>query len=112
GFVIDLPVLRLPIPENPDPDPFTPETITAMFAGILSDMEGAAAVLDAAEGEISVRIDTADIWFDIDMDGRRGGGEDLAAVVGLGLGARLPAITVNFDTADRHWLTAYAHLLA
>lgn len=110
--MLGVPLLRLPVPENPAPAPFDPATVTTLFTAALADMEGAVTALDAIGGEVAVRLNTADIWFDIDGNGSRGGGEDMASVVALGLGTQLPAITVNFDTADAAWLRAYAHLLA
>jgi len=110
--VVGVPLLRLPIPDNPAPAPFDPATVTTLFTAALADMEGAVAALDGIDSEVAVRIDTADIWFDIDLNGTRGVGEDMASVVSLGLGTQLPTITVQFDTADAVWLRAYAHLLA
>ncbi len=110
--MLGVPLLRLPIPENPNPAPFEPATVTTLFSTALGDMEGAVTALDGIEGEVAVRIDTGDIWFDIDGNGSRGEGEEMAAVVSFGLGLQLPSITVQFDTADAAWLRAYANLLA
>ncbi|TNC73034.1 hypothetical protein [Rubellimicrobium roseum] len=114
-----LPVLRLPIPENPRPDPFEPAMIEAHFEGIEADMAGA---LDALEtirdaDDVGLEIDTADLWFDIDANGTRSPGEGLGEVAGWTLSggfaeAALPSTTIRFDTADAAWLSAYAHLLS
>jgi hypothetical protein len=113
-----LPVLRLPIEENPAPEPFEPAMIAQLFEGVEADMEGAIQALDAigdADG-VGVGIDTADLWFDIDGDGRRTVGEGVIEVsawaLSGGFGMEMGSLHIRFDTADARWLSAYAHLLA
>lgn len=113
-----LPILRLPIGENPAPEPFEPAMIARLFEGVEADMAGAvealARVRDADEA--ALEIDTADLWLDIDADGARAPGEGLLEIAGWalsgGFGMAMPAATIRFDTADAAWLSAYAHLLA
>ena len=113
-----LPVLRLPIGENPAPEPFDPVMIEDLFQGIETDMAGALASLDAIADTdaVGLEIDAADLWFDIDADGIRKPGEGVLEVAGWalsgGFGAEVPSTTIRFDTADAAWLSAYAHLLA
>jgi hypothetical protein len=112
-----LPVLRLPLPDNPSPAPFEPEMIEALFAGLQADMAGSLDALGAIADDdaVAVPIDLADLWFDIDADGARAPGEGLLDVAGTLLGGGFgepPApVTIRFDTADAAWLAAYAHLL-
>jgi len=114
--LVDLPILRLPIAENPAPEPFQGAIITDLFAGVAADMAGAIPLLEGIGNDdlVGLTINTRDIWFDIDMDGSRSAGEGLGEVMGLngGFNTDLPEITVRFDTADAAWLAAYAHLLA
>lgn len=116
--LIDFPFLRLPVPENPAPSAFDPAMIDAMFATISTDLSDALTALDGIGGAdvVAVRINTADLWFDINANGGRESGESWSDVTGLVLGGGfgpLPAdITINFDTADAAWLSAYAHLLS
>ncbi len=118
----DLPVLRLPVPPNPDAQPFSPELITVLFQNLRDDMAASQAALDAVSGEISVKIDLMALWFDINMNGARDHGEGLME---FGINTMMsrrqasemlsegsPAVTVNFDTADVAWLNAYTHLLS
>jgi hypothetical protein len=115
---LGIPILRLPIPENPSPEPFRPEMITEMFAGVVTDMEAAAEGLAAIpdDAEVGLTLDFAGLWFDIDGDGLRSTGEGIAEVTGFvltnGFGEPLPTVAVRFDTADAAWLAAYAHLMA
>ena len=115
-----IPVLRLPVPPNPAPEPFTPEAVPDLFRALLDDMAlvetQMAAIPDDADMGVVMR--PADIWFDIDGDGTRGKGEDLYAVLGPMMfsrtgvdAARLPTIEVRFDVADARWLAAYGELI-
>lgn len=109
-----IPLLRLPVSANPAPDPFRPEMIDALFATVADDMAGAVETLSQIDGEVGLRIDLADLWFDVNMNASRDPGEGAIEITGgavPGLDAA-PDMVVRFDTADAAWLRAYAHLLA
>lgn len=116
------PVLRLPLPPNPDPEPFDAGMVETVFKDMRDDLVGAVAALEAIPEEeaLSLRIRLADIWLDIDQNGERADApyaEDLLSISGAaGLGesgvADPAALTVAFDRADVAWLEAYAHLLS
>jgi hypothetical protein len=120
--LIFLPIMRLPIPENPNPEPFDPALVTTLFADISARMEESRGWLSAipADADFAVEVDFADVWFDINANGTRDNGEDMAATLGPMLmgwqwDARDPATplpTVRFDAADAAWLAAYTHLLS
>ena len=113
-----LPFLRLPIAENPNPEPFHPAVIEELFIAALADLDGALSALDTITitGDVAVTIKTQDLWFHINANGTRESGEGLFEVAGGDLtgnqmnGADAPI--VRFDTADAAWLSAYAHLLS
>lgn len=113
-----LPILRLPVPFNPAPDPFDPAAIDSLFAEIEADMAGAIEALDTISDadEVGVVIDIERIWLDIDGDGAADAGEALPEIIGWTIGLRLgdgaPLPKIRFDTADAAWLSAYAHQLA
>lgn len=118
-----LPVLRMPIASNPDPDPFDPGDVERIFQTLISDMALAHTALGAIPGDQQVSLPVAldDIWFDVDGDGNRSEGE---GVVKLGINMLVPAWqrgdaelpgpapTIRFDTADVAWLSAYTSFLA
>lgn len=114
-----LPLLRLPVPDNPAPQPFRPSLVTEIFVAAAADMAAAREPLSRiADGDaVDVAIDMADLWFDTDGDGVRGAGESalaFLATIPARPGPAAPAAEgiVRFDTADVAWLAAYTHLIA
>jgi len=119
----DLPVLRLTVPRNPDPEPFYPALITDLFKRVHTNMDLARhALFDLGDSDdIGVVVDLADVWFDINSNGLRNEGEGLFDIgldtLGAGIGQLdnndLPTrLVVRFDTADAAWLRAYTHVLS
>ncbi|MDO5614363.1 MAG: hypothetical protein Q4G14_14120 [Paracoccus sp. (in: a-proteobacteria)] len=116
----NLPVLRLPIPANPAPDPLRPELLAEVLADLTETMAQARAPLAGLEDEFGLDIDLADIWFDVNADGTREDGEGLIDIAGdlLGIGPAAPwaepqpVPVIRFDTADAAWLSAYTHLMS
>ncbi len=117
-----LPVLRLPIPENPAPAPFEPAMVSSLFTGIAAGMDSARASLAKLppEADFGLEIALSDLWFDIDANGLRNSGEDLSEIVGPALlgwrwmerDTATPLPVLRFDAADAAWLSAYTHLLS
>jgi hypothetical protein len=117
-----IPFFSLPIPDNPNPPPFQPAMIADIFRDATARMPGVSAPLAEIPGDSSfgLEIDLADLWFDIDGDGKRGTGEGALDIIGpMLLGWRwserdpaTPAPVVRFDVADAAWLSAYSHFIA
>ena len=117
-----LPMLRLPIPENPAPGPFDPAAVTAIFSHAESRLAQSKTQLTAIpdNSDFSVVINLRDLWFDVNQNAARDAGEDLIdiagpAIIGRQWGERDPALpfaTIRFDVADAAWLSAYADLLS
>lgn len=113
----ELPILRLPIPENPAARPFASADLMGLLTGLEADMDGARAALDQLGAQdFALEIAVADLWFDINMNGARDEGEAVSDVAGLTLGSGRFGVAVidpvvRFDTADAAWLSAYAHFL-
>lgn len=113
---LGLPVLRLPLPPNPEATPFYPGLVTDLFRDLGTDMQGARTVLTNVQGDFGVILDLTRVWFDINENGARDKGEGLMSAAGAAFGRAalqgdLNSLVVRFDAADAAWLTAYTHLL-
>lgn len=115
----ELPILRLPIPENPSAIPFQAADFTALIRNLDADMDAARAALSQlGDKPFALEVRISDLWFDINANGTRDAGEDLAEVTGMALGGRrgmgvaVEDPTITFDTADAAWLSAYTHFLS
>jgi len=116
-----LPFLRLPLAENPAPQPFDPDMIATLFRDVSAGMDGAREPLSAISdtSDFGLEIALADLWFDVNANGARDAGEDMLEIAGpMILGWRwldrdpaTPAPVIRFDVADAAWLSAYTHLL-
>jgi hypothetical protein len=117
-----MPFFSLPIPDNPNPPPFRPESFAELFRNTADRMPGVSEPLAAISdtSDFTLEIDLADLWFDIDASGSRTKGEDALDVIGpMLLGWQwterdpaTPVPVVRFDVADAAWLSAYSHFVA
>lgn len=119
-----IPIVRLPVSPNPDPDPFEAKIFADIFDSVAADMNRARAALDAADlaSDDKLIIDVAALWFDVDGNGSRGNGEGVLDFMDTALGSGGPpgtpvqvvreGVIVHFDAADVEWLAAYTHLLS
>lgn len=115
----ELPILRLPIPENPDAIPFQAADFTALIRNLDADMDASrAALAQLGDRDFALPIRIGDLWFDINANGTREPGESLAEVTGMalgggrGFGVRVEDPVITFDAADAAWLSAYTHFLS
>ena len=115
----ELPILRLPIPENPNAIPFQAADFTALIRNLDADMDASrAALAQLGDKPFALPIRVADLWFDINANGTRDAGEDLAEVTsmalggGRGMGVAVEDPVITFDSADAAWLSAYTHFLS
>jgi hypothetical protein len=115
----ELPILRLPIPENPNAIPFQAADFTALIRNLDADMDASReALAQLGDKPFALPIRMADLWFDINANGTREPGEDLAEVTGMALGGgrgngvQVEDPVITFDSADAAWLAAYTHFLS
>ena len=116
-----LPLLRLPLEDNPNPAPFDPRMIVGVFEHAAANLTKAQTTLTAIPGtsDFGVEIALDDIWFDVNSDGKRSKGEGIADILGPEVMGGMedsgtsphPLPTVRFDVADAAWLAAYADML-
>ncbi len=115
----ELPILRLPIPENPEARAFQAADFTALITGLDADMKAARqALTQLGDKPFALPIRMSDLWFDINTNGTRDEGEGIAQVTGMalgggrGMGMAVEDPVITFDTADAAWLSAYTHFLS
>lgn len=113
GARMGLPILRLPVPPNPKPEPLDYAKFRAIFAALVSDLAAAEAELEEV-GDVPVKLplDVLRLRLDMDGDGKASDYESVAAIIGdLNRSQGPAAASVAFDTADVYWLRGYGHFL-
>ncbi len=113
GARMGLPILRLPVPSNPTPEPLDYAKFRAIFAAVVDDL--AAAEQDLAkvgDAEVRLPVDVLNVRLDLDGDGKASDFELLGAMLSDLLRREdLPGSTIAFDTADIYWLRGYGNFL-
>lgn len=109
-----LPVLRLPVPANPNPEPIDAEGLRRLLKTFQADLATSEATLkNVKEGDFKVVLPLGRVMLDLDGDGKPT--ERLLDLVGA-LRGGLPQglegdLEIAFDAADAAWLQGYTHLL-
>ena len=112
-----LPLMRLPVPANPNPEPLTYEGFRQILSDFREAMGQSAATLALvpAGADIGLEVDLARLGIDLDGDGKIAPQESAAAIMAaLSSGAATPgasALVFRFDRADGYWLQGYANFL-
>jgi hypothetical protein len=114
-----LPLLRLPVPANAEPEPLTYDGFRTILLEFRDGMEAAAAKLDTvpADAEIGVVVDLTKLGIDLDGDDVIAPTESFAAIMatlsgaGMDPSAPAPDLVFRFDRADGFWLQGYANFL-
>ena len=113
-----LPLMRLPVPANRDPEPLTYEGFRNILLDFRDGMAQSAATLGTIplDAEIGLDVDLAVLRIDLDEDGRLAPNESaqaiIAALAGGGAPDALPqTLGYRFDRADGYWLQGYANFL-
>ncbi|MEX0852152.1 MAG: tetratricopeptide repeat protein, partial [Bauldia sp.] len=116
--LIDLPILRIPVPHNPNPYELTYEGLRDILASFVSDLDTAEKTLAmVGPGQIGLPLDIGQIRLDLDGDGEGSDDEALWRIFAAVSGARgldgdtPPKLLAGFDQSDVPWLQAYCHLL-
>jgi hypothetical protein len=109
-----VPFLRLPVPENPSPEPLDYAKLRAIYTTLLADLALAEATLAAMPaGAAKFAADIHAVRLDMNSNGRGDDDERLDAIL-----ARLmrtsgpPGWEVAFDRADATWLRGYTQVLS
>ncbi|ESY13782.1 hypothetical protein NKK48_09695 [Mesorhizobium sp. C386A] len=114
-----LPLMRLPIPDNPNPEPLTYERFRAILVAFRDRLETSAATLGSvpADAGIGMVVDLTRAGIDLNEDGAIAPDESMAAIMaslsrgGVSSDAAAPSLAFRFDRADGFWLQGYAEFL-
>ncbi len=116
GRMINLPIVRIPIPRNPDPEQISYDdvrTLLSRFSLILGEADAALAQVDTSDVKLPLFLGR--VRFDIDGDGEATEDESLwkmFAQINRGVQPdQGVGFSVALDGADVHWLRGYCHVL-
>lgn len=123
-----LPIVRLPIPTNPQPEPVDYTKLRAIYQEFLDDLSIARATLIAfaassGSGQSKLVLDLNAIRLNMSSDTARPIALELRAVAAAFNAVRVPAGAVRpqdtaepwevaFDRADALWLAGYSHVVS
>jgi hypothetical protein len=114
-----LPLMRLPVPDNPNPQPLTYEEFRTILVAFRDRLEKSAATLGSVpvDADIGMVVDLTRAGIDLNEDGAIAPDESFAAIMAsLSRGSidtsnAAPSLTFRFDRADGFWLQGYAEFL-
>lgn len=113
-----LPFLRLPVPENPNPEKVTYEAFRGVLAAFVVDLATAEQTLSSVKNHaIDFPLNIGLIRLDLDADGTASDEEALWRIFKRVAGfpwldeEEAGKFLTDFDESDVPWLQAYSHLL-
>jgi hypothetical protein len=112
-----MPIVRLPVPDNADPEPIDYDKFRALLLTFAADLDSAEKTMAGmATADVKIPVDLVDIHYDADGNGTVTPDETLTAALArfLDVDAReigTRPMTVAFDRADAYWLRGYCHVL-
>jgi hypothetical protein len=117
-WATQLPIVRLPVSENPAPEELTNEDFRNIVQQLLDDLAGVEktlAAIDSADPKVALAIGACRL--DFNGDGRAEDYESLARVLSEVTSQQVPAEAtagwvVALDQGDVHWLRGYCHVLS
>lgn len=116
-----IPFFRLPVPENPNPEPTSYADYRKMLEGLLADLTEAEATLSKVDGDVKLPIRFGLVRLDLDGDGQGSDAEALWRIYAVlnaqfrnqaDLEEKSKEFRISFDTGDVYWLRGYCHLLS
>jgi hypothetical protein len=115
---VSVPLLRLPVPPNPHPEPLGYADFRAMLQDFADDLARAEATLgEVGDNDVALVVDLVRVRLDMRADGHPDEDESLGRVLATlsrapGQPPPMPAaVEVKFDAGDAAWLRGYAHVL-
>ncbi len=120
GAMMQLPILRMPVEPNPNPEPITYEKWRAILQTLFDDLNKADALLaqgveNDVTGEVKLNLDLMKVRMDLNGDGTSTETESFGAILqALSRGtapSSPPDLNFAFDKADLLWLRGYIQFL-
>ncbi|MGB6223051.1 hypothetical protein [Haloferula sp.] len=118
SFADDIPILRLPVPVNPHPEPATNEHIRNVIARFHLDLHEIETSLGALEGnDFQLPLDVTSIRIDFNGDGTLDDDDwmhTLFSVYRPDLNQQMRSgkpLLIDFDLGDAYWLQGYTQIL-
>jgi hypothetical protein len=114
----------LPIPQNPNPEPFDYAGVRAMLADLVVGLDAARPAFETAAqaGDYVIQLNPLKIRIDANGDGRIDDAESLGGLFALWMGMDVNELIsppqpggfeyVGFDRADGYWFAGYTQVLA
>src|SRR5258708_4661381 len=111
-----IPVVRLPVPENPDPQPITFQDFRGLLQTFVSDLGSAEATLALVKSDnVKVVLDLDKLRYDVKGDGIIGDDQRLVSVIervtGMTRSMMPNSLVFAFHKGDALWLQGYCNLL-
>jgi hypothetical protein len=115
--VLGLPILRIPVPPNANPQKLDYPGFRKILATFVEDLAAAEADLaQVGDAPVQLPLDLAKLRLDLDGDGKASDYETLGFMLsglrGAGMGEAALPMPVRFDTADIYWLRGYGNFLS
>jgi hypothetical protein len=111
-----LPVMRMPVPTNPNPEKIDYQAFRKILETLVIDLDASeAALASAGEVEAKLNVNLTTIGYDFNLDGKRTPDETLPAILTGMLGPNVTPssdFSVKFDTADIYWLRGYGRFIS
>lgn len=118
GFLTSMvPLLRLDVPENPQPEPISYEQFRAILQQTLERLQVSEATLARIKSnDVALELNLLSISMDWEADQKVDQHDNLLQSFRQVIGNRVPmdparGFVVRFDAADVQWLRGYCHLL-
>ena len=120
GAIMQLPILRMPVEPNPNPEPITYEKWRAILQALFDDLSKADALLaqgakEDVNGEVKLNVDLMQVRADLNSDGKASDTESFGAILQAMWRSAEPSsppdLNFAFDKADLLWLRGYIQFL-
>ncbi|MCB1490086.1 MAG: hypothetical protein KDJ86_15260 [Bauldia sp.] len=111
-----MPIVRLPVPVNPNPEPIAYADFRGLLDSFVSDIAAAEATLDGVgDSGVKLRLDLTKLRYDANGDGTVTDDERFVSVIQRVTGFREedmpPTLVFAFDKGDALWLRGYCNVI-